>query len=94
MGIQLRFYLKFHVSAVEREIYVPTFTHPLIRTAQYYPQADGLIKRFNKTLKSVMKRVASEEEQDWNTLLPCIPFAYREIPQAATGFSHFELVFG
>ena len=42
----------------------------------------------------MLKKVASKEGQDWNTLLPYILFAYREVPQAATGFSPFELVFG
>ena len=41
----------------------------------------------------MLKRVASEEGQDWDTLLPYILFAYRAVPQAATGFSPFELVF-
>ena len=36
----------------------------------------------------------SEEGRDWDTLLPYILFAYREVPQATTGFSPFELVFG
>ena len=42
----------------------------------------------------MLKKVASEEGQDWDTLLPYILFAYREVPQAATDFSPFELVFG
>ena len=35
-----------------------------------------------------------EEERDWNKLIPYILFAYREVPQALTGFSPFELVYG
>ena len=42
----------------------------------------------------MLKKVASEEGRDWDTLLPYILFAYREVPQATTGFSPFELVFG
>ena len=42
----------------------------------------------------MLKRVASEEGRDWDTLLPYILFAYREVSQAATGFSPFDLVFG
>ena len=42
----------------------------------------------------MLKKVASEEGRDWDTLLPYILFAYREVPQATTGFSPFELAFG
>ena len=41
----------------------------------------------------MLKRVASEEGRDWDSLLTYILFAYREVPQAATGFSPFELAF-
>ena len=32
--------------------------------------------------------------KEWNNLTPFLLFAYREVPQASTGFSPFELVFG
>ena len=81
------------MSQLLNEIYRLLHIHP-IRTTPYHPQTDGLVEKFNKTLKSKLKRVASEEGRDWDTLLPYILFAYREVPQAATGFSSFELVFG
>ena len=81
------------MSQLLKEIYRLLHIHP-IRATPYHPQTDRLVERFNKTLKSMLKRVASEEGQDWDTLLPYIVFAYREVPQVATGFSPFELVFG
>jgi hypothetical protein len=30
----------------------------------------------------------------WDTYLPYLVFAYREVPQASTGFSPFELLYG
>ncbi|KAJ1125699.1 hypothetical protein NDU88_004122, partial [Pleurodeles waltl] len=30
----------------------------------------------------------------WDVLLPCLLFAYREVPQKGVGFSPFELLFG
>ena len=33
-------------------------------------------------------------EKDWDTLLPYLLFAYREVPQSSTGFSPFELLYG
>ena len=32
--------------------------------------------------------------KDWDVLLPYLLFAYREVPQASTGFSPFELLYG
>ena len=65
-----------------------------IRTTPYHPQTDGLVERFNSTLKSMLKKVVSEEGKDWDRLLPYLLFAYREVPQASTGFSPFELLYG
>lgn len=36
----------------------------------------------------------SETGADWDQWLPYILFAYREVPQASTGYSPFELLFG
>ena len=61
----------------------------LIRTSLYHPQTDGLIERFNQTLKSMPRKALTNEGKDWDKLVPYLLFAYREVPQASTGFSHF-----
>ena len=81
------------MSQLLKEIYQLLHIYP-IRTTPCHPQTDGLAERFNNTLKSMLKRVPLEEGRDWDTLLPYILFAYREVLQAATGFSPFEVVFG
>lgn len=60
-----------------------------VRTTPYHPQTDGLVEGFNKTLKNMLKMFASETGKDWDKWLPYLLFAYREVPQAATGFSQF-----
>ena len=65
-----------------------------LRTSPYHPQCDGLVERFNKTLKEMLRKTAKEEGKDWDKLLPYILFAYREVPQESTGFSPFELLYG
>lgn len=65
-----------------------------LKTAPYHPQTDGLVERFNQTLKNMLRRVLVEDKRDWDRLLPYVLFAYREVPQASTGFSPFELVYG
>ena len=65
-----------------------------IRTSPYHPQTDGLVERFNGTLKSMLKKFVSREQSDWDEYLPYLLFAYREVPQESTGFSPFELLYG
>ncbi|KAL2082862.1 hypothetical protein ACEWY4_020635 [Coilia grayii] len=65
-----------------------------IKTTPYHPQTDGLVERFNKTLKSMLRKFVSDSGSDWDDWLPYLLFAYREVPQASTGFSPFELLYG
>ncbi|KAL0148578.1 hypothetical protein M9458_056125 [Cirrhinus mrigala] len=65
-----------------------------LRTSVYHPQTDGLVERFNQTLKQMLRRVASEDKKDWDLMLPYVLFGVREVPQASTGFTPFELLFG
>ena len=64
-----------------------------IWTSPYHPQTGGLVERFNQTLKTMLRKFVSEEGKDWDKLIPYLLFAYREVPQATTGFSPFELLY-
>eukprot|EP00731_Ephydatia_muelleri_P020019 Em0012g844a len=65
-----------------------------IRTSPYHPQTDGLVERFNQTLKSMLRKVATQVGEAWDKLIPYVLFAYREVPQSSTRFSPFELLYG
>ncbi|XP_041840373.1 uncharacterized protein LOC121639280 [Melanotaenia boesemani] len=65
-----------------------------MRTTPYHPQTDGLTERFNQTLKQMLRKFVDDTGSDWDQWLPYLLFAYREVPQASTGFSPFELLYG
>ena len=64
------------------------------RTSPYHPQTDGVVERFNQTLKAMLRKVAIKDGKDWDKMIPYVLFAYREVPQSSTGFSPFELLYG
>ena len=65
-----------------------------IKTSAYHPETDGMVERFNGTLKAGLRKYIEKFEGQWHKALPYILFAYREIPHSTTGFSPFELLFG
>ena len=65
-----------------------------LTTTPYNPQCNGLVERFNGTLKSMLRKLCGEQPRQWHRYIEPLLFAYREVPQEATGFSPFELLYG
>ncbi len=42
----------------------------------------------------MLRRVVAEDKRDWDLMIPYVLFGIREVPQASTGFTPFELLFG
>ena len=65
-----------------------------LTTTPYHAQCNGLVERFNGTLKTMLRKMCDEKPNTWHRYLSACLFAYREVPQESTGFSPFELLYG
>lgn len=65
-----------------------------LMTTPYHAMGNGLVEKYNGTLKSMLKRMCQEQPKLWDRYLPAVLFAYREAPQVSLGFSPFELIYG
>lgn len=78
---------------VMREMWEQLGVHQ-VHTSVYHPQCNGLVERFNKSLKGLLRKFAIENPGQWPQLIDPVLFAVREVPQASTCFSPLELLFG
>jgi transposase InsO family protein len=65
-----------------------------LTTTPYHPMCNGLVERFNGTLKAMLKKLCVSNPKQWDRFINAALFAYREVPQESTGFSPFELLYG
>lgn len=64
------------------------------RTTPYRPQYDGMVERFNRTLKQMLSIFTNENPQDWDDLLLLLMMAYRATEHKSTGCSPNLMMFG
>lgn len=62
------------MSMLQQELYRMLHIHHIHTIPYHWP-----IERFNQTLKMTLQKTAVEEGKDWDTLLPCVLFTYREV---------------
>ncbi len=65
-----------------------------LTSTPYHPMCNGLVEKFNGTLKAMLRRLCNEQPRQWPRYINAVLFAYREVPQESTGFSPFELLYG
>ena len=65
-----------------------------LRTTAYKPSTNGVVERFHRTLNSMLGKVVSESQRDWDEKLPFVLAAYRASPHESTGFSPNMLFLG
>ena len=78
------------VSNVVKQFCQTTGVHQ-IKTSPYHPETDGMVERFNSTLKRLLRKLTQ------NNKVECLPFvlcAYRGTVHATTGLSPYKLLFG
>ena len=83
---------KEFLSAVVKETTIFTRTHK-IQTAAYHPQTNGLCERFNGTLTNMLAAYSSENQDDWDTMLPIALFGYRTAVQDSSKCVPAELLY-
>lgn len=65
------------------------------RTTPYHPQSDGLVERFNRTLRTMLTTHMEQVPEDtWDDELPMLMLAYRSSVQETTQFTPYRLMFG
>jgi len=63
-------------------------------TKAYHPQCNGLTERFNRTLKTMLRKQAAIHGLQWGNYLHRVLWAYRNIPHDATREKPSFLLFG
>jgi RNase H-like domain found in reverse transcriptase/Reverse transcriptase (RNA-dependent DNA polymerase)/Integrase zinc binding domain/Integrase core domain/Zinc knuckle/Aspartyl protease len=65
-----------------------------ITTLAYRPQTNGVVERFNHSLVTMVSHFVALDQQDWDSWIPYVLFAFRSAPHATLGHSPFFLLFG
>ena len=65
-----------------------------LNTTAYHPQCNGMVERFNRTLKAMLRKHAVKFGPQWDQYLPGVLWAYRNTPHEATKEKPSFLMFG
>ena len=63
-------------------------------TSGGHPQTDGLVERFNRTLKLMLMKLVEKKGKNWDKLLGPVLLAYRTSPHSSSGETPFFLMYG
>ena len=65
-----------------------------LNTTAYHPQCDGAVERFNRTLKSILRKHTARFGSQWDRYLPGVLWTYRNTPHTSTGEKPSFLLYG
>jgi len=63
-------------------------------SAPFKPSSQGIVERFNRTLKSILTAFIKDQSGSWDHHLPTATFAYNTSVSPVTGFTPFFLMYG
>ena len=65
-----------------------------LNTTAYHPQCDGAVERFNRTLKTILRKHAAKFGCQWDRFLPGVLWAYCNTPHSSTCEKPSFLLYG
>ena len=65
-----------------------------LRTSAYQPSTNGAVERFHRTLNTMLGKVVSDSQRDWDDRLPAVLAAYRSSLHESTGYTPNRLFLG
>ena len=63
-------------------------------TSPYRPQTNGMVERFNRTIGECLAKLVYDQENEWDTYVSSVLFAYRTMKHKSTGYIPFYLMYG
>ena len=64
------------------------------RTMPLHPQLDGMVERYNRTLKAQLSLFVEEHQRDWDKHIPMLLMAYRTAVHNPTKFTPARMMLG
>ena len=64
------------------------------RTTPMHPQSDGMVERYNRTLKAQVAMFVENHQRDWDVKLPLLLMAYRTAVHSSTKYTPACIMMG
>ena len=60
----------------------------------HHYQSHGSVERANRTISDILRKFITDHPRQWDTMIPMLLFALREVPNSTTGYAPSHLVYG